>query len=128
MSEKKEKKKEDELSKVLGGLWLAAMIVCWIVYGVFAAPTYLFLLAISVTIGGPALVGLIYYLIKGKRQEDYDFDKMIGGIWLAAMILSWIFFATLGATPGLFVIAIIITIAGPAIVGLIKYIVKGEKD
>lgn len=128
MSEKKEKKKEDELSKVLGGLWLAAMIVCWVIYGPLGATTSLFLLAISVTIGGPAIVGLIYYLIKGKRQEDYDFDKMIGGIWLAAMILSWIFFATLGATPGLFVVAIIITIAGPAIVGLIKYIVKGEKE
>jgi len=125
MSEVKEKKKEDELSKVLGGLWVAAMIICWIIYGVLAAPTSLFLLAISVTIGGPALVGLIYFLIKGKNQEDYDFDKMIGGVWLAAMILSWIFFATLGGTS-LFIVAIIITIAGPAIIGLIKYIVKKE--
>lgn len=127
MSEVKEKKSEDEFNKVLGGIWLTAMIVSWIIYGVLGAPLYLAVIAFTVTIGGPAIVGLIYYLIKRKELEGFNFDKMIGGLWLAAMILSWIFFGILGAPMALFVIAILVTLVGPAIIGLNKYLVKREK-
>jgi hypothetical protein len=121
MSEIKEKRNEDELNKLLGSVWLVATIVCWIIYNALGAPVYLSLIALSVTIGGPAIVGLIYYLKKGMKEEGFNFEEMINDLWLTATILSWIYYLLLSASVIILIIAIIITITGPARIGFKRY-------
>jgi hypothetical protein len=62
MSEEKEKTKIQEINWVIIGIWIVLLIIAWIVYGIFAPNLVLFIIALVITVGGPALYyGLLWY-------------------------------------------------------------------
>jgi len=62
MSEVKEKTKIQEINWVIIGIWIVLLIIAWIVYGIFAPNFLLFIIALVITVGGPALYyGLLWY-------------------------------------------------------------------
>ena len=59
MSEEKEKTK---INWVIIGIWIVLLIIAWISYGIFAPNLVLFIIALVITVGGPALYyGLLWY-------------------------------------------------------------------
>ena len=62
MSEEKEKMKIQEINWVIIGIWIVLLIISWIAYGIFAPNLVLFIIALVITVGGPALYyGLLWY-------------------------------------------------------------------
>ena len=69
MSDVKEKSEFKELNWVLIVIWIVLLIIMWIVYGVYAPNLVLFIIALVITIAGPALnYGLLWYKIRKARR------------------------------------------------------------
>jgi Na+/melibiose symporter-like transporter len=65
MSNTKEKTEIKQINWVIIGVWIVLLIIMWIVYGVFAPNLVLFIIALIITIAGPALnYGLLWYKIR----------------------------------------------------------------
>ena len=62
MSEVKEKTQFKGLIWVYVAIWIVLLTIMWIVYGIFAPNFGLFIIALVITVGGPALYyGLQWY-------------------------------------------------------------------
>ena len=62
MSDVKEKTQFQGPNWVYVAIWIVLLIIMWIVYGVFAPNLALFIIALVITVGGPALYyGLQWY-------------------------------------------------------------------
>ncbi|MCJ7649624.1 MAG: hypothetical protein MUP85_13495 [Candidatus Lokiarchaeota archaeon] len=62
MSEVKEKPKIQEINWLIIGIWIVLMIIIWFIFWVNAPNMVLFIIAIAITIAGPALnYGLLWY-------------------------------------------------------------------
>jgi hypothetical protein len=62
MSEIEEKPKIKEINWLIIGIWIVLMIVMWLIFWVNAPNMALFIIAIAITIAGPALnYGLLWY-------------------------------------------------------------------
>jgi len=62
MSDTKEKTEIKKPNWIYVGIWIVLLIIVWIVYWVFAPNLVLFIIALVITVGGPALYyGLLWY-------------------------------------------------------------------
>jgi len=62
LSEIKEKPKIKEINWLIMGIWIVLMIIMWLIFWVNAPNMALFIIAIAITIAGPALnYGLLWY-------------------------------------------------------------------
>ncbi len=62
MSEVKEKTKIQEINWVVIGIWIVLLIIMWSIFGVNAPNLTFFIMALVITIAGPALnYGLLWY-------------------------------------------------------------------
>jgi len=62
MSDTKEKTKIQEINWVIIGIWIILLIATWLIFWVNAPNMALFIIAIAITIAGPALnYGLLWY-------------------------------------------------------------------
>ncbi|MBY8992836.1 MAG: hypothetical protein KGD58_18985 [Candidatus Lokiarchaeota archaeon] len=67
MSDVKAKSALQKPSWVFVGIWVVLLIIMWILYSVFAPSLMLFIFALIITIGGPALYyGLLWYKTNKK--------------------------------------------------------------
>ena len=70
MSEVKEKPKIQEINWLIIGIWIVLMIIIWLIFWVNAPNMALFIIAIAITIVGPALnYGLLWYKINKTKQN-----------------------------------------------------------
>ena len=70
MSEVKEKPKIQEINWLIIGIWIVLMIIIWFIFWVNAPNMILFIIAIAITIAGPALnYGLLWYKIRKTKKE-----------------------------------------------------------
>ena len=62
MSDIKAKTELQKPSWAYVGIWIVLLTIMWIFYGVFAPSLMLFIIALVITVGGPALYyGLLWY-------------------------------------------------------------------
>ena len=67
MSEVKKTPTYKEINWVIIGIWIVALIIMWIIYGVFVPNLGLFIIALVITVGGPVLYyGLLWYKTSRK--------------------------------------------------------------
>jgi len=70
MSEVKEKPKIQEINWLIIGIWIVLMIIIWLIFWVNAPNMALFIIAIAITIAGPALnYGLLWYKTSKKKKN-----------------------------------------------------------
>ena len=70
MSEVKKSPTYKEINWVIMGIWIVLMIVIWLIFWVNAPNMALFIIAIAITIVGPALnYGLLWYKINKTKQN-----------------------------------------------------------
>jgi len=102
MSENENGKKTKE---IVGGIWLVVMVLLWVVYGLTGANIVLLGFALGVTLAGPVMESIM--------MSKKKIGTTIGGIWLITIVLLWVYSSILGGI--IFYIALILTIAGPAL-------------
>ncbi len=70
MSKVKEKTKIQEIKWVVIGIWIVLMIIIWPIFWINAPNMALFIIAIVITIAGPALnYGLLWYKVNKTEQN-----------------------------------------------------------
>ena len=70
MSEVKEKTKIQEINWLIIGIWIVLMIIMWPIFWVNAPNMALFIIAIAITIAGPALnYGLLWYKTSKTKKN-----------------------------------------------------------
>ena len=70
MNEVKKSSTYKEINWVIMGIWIALMIIIWLIFWVNAPNMALFIIAIAITIAGPALnYGLLWYKINKTKQN-----------------------------------------------------------
>ena len=70
MSEIKEKPKIKEINWLIIGIWIVLMIIMWSIFWVNAPNMALFIIAIAITIAGPALnYGLLWYKTSKTKKN-----------------------------------------------------------
>ena len=70
MSEVKEKPKIQEINWLIIGIWIVLMIIIWLIFWVNAPNMALFIIAIAITIAGPALnYGLLWYKTSKTKKN-----------------------------------------------------------
>ena len=69
MSDTKKTPTYKEINWVIMGIWIVALIITWLIYGVNAPNLALFIISLVITIAGPALnYGLLWYKIRKKKK------------------------------------------------------------
>ena len=70
MSEIKEKPKIQEINWLIIGIWIVLMIIMWPIFWINAPNMALFIIAIAITIAGPALnYGLLWYKTSKTKKN-----------------------------------------------------------
>ncbi|MHA1239502.1 MAG: hypothetical protein ACTSQU_01790 [Promethearchaeota archaeon] len=70
MNEVKKTSTYKEINWVIMGIWIVLMIIIWLIFWVNAPNMALFIIAIAITIAGPALnYGLLWYKINKTKQN-----------------------------------------------------------
>ena len=70
MTEVKEKPKIQEINWLIIGIWIVLMIIMWLIFWVNAPNMALFIIAIAITIAGPALnYGVLWYKTSKTKQN-----------------------------------------------------------
>jgi len=100
-----ENKINETTKKIIGGIWLLAMVLLWVVYGLTGANIVLLGFALGITLAGPVLESI---MVSKKK-----IGTTIGGIWLITIVLLWVYSSVFGGI--VFYSALILTIAGPAL-------------
>ena len=70
MSEVQNSPTYKEINWVIMGIWIVLLIIIWLIFWVNAPNMALFIIAIAITIAGPALnYGLLWYKINKTKQN-----------------------------------------------------------
>ena len=70
MSDVKNPPTYKEINWVIMGIWIVLMIIMWLIFWVNAPNMALFIIAIAITIAGPALnYGLLWYKINKNKNN-----------------------------------------------------------